>query len=167
MVSSADRRPQILFGVRPSPGAATWKAARRDDFGRGGVADISVPGRCTLHAFWNRGHDEESRKDSGSKPRVARNELAWETAPKCAPTLKGLWRCSIPSLDKLRPQPFHSWSCACVSPRAARSSQPVGRRTQSVPDWKLLAWCSGDGRAPGSWRRVSAPLLAGLPTSII
>src|SRR5260370_11904184 len=59
--------------------------------------------------LWRSERKQESQTDSGPKPRVARNELTWAIAPSPVPTLKGLWRCSIPSAETLGPQPFQGW----------------------------------------------------------
>src|SRR2546423_7723558 len=64
-----------------------------NSFGGCGGSRSRAPA-CSSQAFLEQRSEQESQRDSGSKPRVARNELPWEMVPKNVPTLKGLWRCS-------------------------------------------------------------------------
>ena len=51
------------------------------------------------------------------------------------PTLKGLWRCLIPSAEKLGPQPFQGWVYARVHTQGSSFLATLGWRTQSLRDW--------------------------------
>ena len=79
---------------------------------------------CTLYGSLRPRVEEESRRDSGSKPRVARNELPWVCGGVVGPTLKG-FRQLFGSADcETAPQPFQGWLSLARLPRVARSSQP-------------------------------------------
>src|SRR5258708_3914878 len=47
--------------------------------------------RCTLNAFLKRAGEQESQRDSATKPRVASGELPWVKARKESATPTGLW----------------------------------------------------------------------------
>ena len=68
---------------------------------------------CSLHGSLVLACEKESQRDSGPKPRVARNELPWVCNGGADSTLKGLW----PFLFRRRtsrsaPQPFQG----CLAP---------------------------------------------------
>src|SRR5207249_1224604 len=66
----------------------------------------------------------ESRRDSATKPRVARNELPWVRRGRVMTTLKGLCQIFGPAYRETAPQPFRGWFSLARLPRVARPSQP-------------------------------------------
>src|SRR5438445_12055287 len=78
---------------------------------------------CTLYGSLRPRLEEESRRDSGSKPRVARNELPWVCGGEVGPTLKGFCQLFGSADCETAPQPFQGWNSLARLPRVARSSQ--------------------------------------------
>jgi len=87
------------------------------------AAECARP-RCTLYGSPRRGAEEESRRDSAAKPRVARNELPWVCDGVGMSTLKGLCPPFGQAGSNTGPQPFQGWHSLARLPRVARPSQP-------------------------------------------
>ena len=111
--------PPPGFGLRQSSGA--FGTAGRCKSGRG---------LCSMHASSRVQGNGESQRDSGTKPRVARNELPWVRPAMNRQPQRGCGhaRCS----HRIMPQPFQGWIHCPSFPRVARSSQPWASRRNPV-----------------------------------
>ena len=100
----------------------------------------------------------ESQRDSGSKPKVARHELPWETFPELAATPTGL--CRRRDVQDAPPLGlgtlFHQTQGSSCLPPSRRAIAPLRRdggatlgwRTQSLWDWPRRASADAAAGAP-------------------
>ena len=79
---------------------------------------IDDKAHTVLAKCWRR-RPGESQRDSSTQPRVARNELPWDTAPTIPQPQRGCVRSPRGGL-----QPRWGWGVRVRLPRVARSSQP-------------------------------------------
>ena len=96
-------------GVRPSSGAASLDFSSAVTFPTFCLHDgaAAAEDAAPYTDFQSRACEEESQRDSGPKPRVARNELPWVFNGGADSTLKGLWPLLFPfGHRKAVPQPF-------------------------------------------------------------
>ena len=111
----------------------------------------SLHSRHNRRLLGKRREREESQRDSGHQPRVARHELPWENKPTFSSTPTGLWRNGMTG----RTQPCWGWGkiTTCVTQGSLADSATLGWRTKRR--WRFhLAGLKASLRT--AWRRWAA-----------
>ena len=123
----------------PSISAAETKSANRETESTHVIAQTVESSR------------DESQRDSGSKPRVARNELPWVIADEASTNPKGVTAWFVTQ----EPQPRWGWRGIEPISQGTSFLATLGWRPQSLRDWTNLPAAHAPGRSEAKAVRIT------------